>query len=66
MLETKEYAAKRLRAIKRAWEKERYSTDLAYRAKRKARCARRHAVRYATDEAYREKLRAAGRLKRNP
>ncbi len=56
MLNTEEYAAQRLRAIKRAWEKERYSTDLIYRAKRKERCARRHKERYATDPAYRLKL----------
>ena len=59
---TKEESAGR----RREREKERYYSDPEYRAKRKQRCARRHAERYRTDEAYRLKLQAIGRKKRNP
>jgi len=62
MMSTREYAALR----RRKQERERYHSDPAYRAKRLARCARRHAERYQTDEAYRARLQAAGRTKRNP
>jgi hypothetical protein len=61
MLSTREYAA----GLRREREKIRYHTDPAWRAKRLARQAKRHAERYATDEAYRLKLQAAGRAKRN-
>jgi hypothetical protein len=62
MISTREYAALR----RRKQERDRYHSDPVYRAKRLARCARRHAERYRTDEAYRAKLKAVGRMKRNP
>ena len=64
MLTTEEYAAERARRSRRKREKRIYATDAEQRAKRKARCARRHKERYVTDPAYRMKLIEYSRKRR--